>query len=61
MITLTSSWTDTRLGCTFPTGTVFIPHRNPNLLSGGRVWSYGTPNGGHGECHLAEGVVPGVE
>ena len=59
MITLTSSWTDTRLGCTFPAGTVFIPQRTAR--NGGTVYTYGTPNGGHGECLLAEGVVPGAE
>ena len=54
MVTLTSSWTSARLGCTFPAGTVFIPQY-------GRLWSYGTPNGGHGECLFDEGVVPGTE
>ena len=59
MITLTSAWTDTRLGCTFPAGTVFIPQRPAR--NGGTVYTYGTPGGGHGECLLAQGVVPGVE
>lgn len=52
MITLTFPWHCSRLGCTFPVGTVFIP-------VDGRVWSYGTPGGGTGQCLLGNDVTPG--
>jgi|10_taG_2_1085330.scaffolds.fasta_scaffold97104_2 hypothetical protein len=45
MITLTAPWNSGY--ALFPIGTVFIPHE----VCGHRtVWSYATPNGGHGKC-----------
>ncbi len=58
MITLTSPWHSSRLGCTFPVGTVFIPQARAIAVSG-RVWSYGTPNGGTGQCLFDDDVTPG--
>ena len=58
MITLTSPWTSSLLGCTFPIGTVFIPQVRAIAVSG-RVWSYGTPGGGTGQCLLGNDVTPG--
>ena len=60
MITLNARWTACHVGITFPVGTVFIPHLEGGYTRGGRVWSYGTPGGGHGEVLLCEGIVPGV-
>ena len=58
MITLTEKWSDPRGGIIFPVGTVFIPQR---VLAKGRgtVYTYGTPNGGHGETYVTKGLVPG--
>jgi len=55
MITLTSPWNSGC--CIFPIGTVFIPQRSARR--GGTVYTYGTPNGGTGECLIDAGVTPG--
>ena len=57
MITLSESWNSGI--CIFPAGTIFIPQAQGGYTRGGRVWSYGTPGGGHGEVLLDEGVTPG--
>lgn len=58
MITLSTKWTGPN-GITFPTGTVFIPQRTTRNRS--KVYTYGTPGGGHGEVLLREGVIPGAD
>ncbi len=60
MITLNTKWTACHLGLTFPVGTVFIP-LHPSRSGERRIWSYGTPDGGHGQVLLCKGVTPGVE
>jgi hypothetical protein len=55
VITLTKKWNSGC--CIFPVGTVFIPQRTTR--SGGTVYAYGTPGGGHGECLIDAGVTPG--
>ena len=54
MITLTSPWNSGV--CTFPAGTVFISARTTKR---GTVYTYGTPNGGHGETLVYKGTIPG--
>ena len=56
MITLTAKWHDPLGGLIFPVGTVFIPQRNTR---NGTVYTYGTPDGGHGECLFYTGTIPG--
>ena len=55
MITLTEQWNSGI--CIFPAGTVFIPQRT--VRNRGTVYTYGTPNGGHGEVLIDAGVTPG--
>ena len=57
MITLTAKWTPPEGGIIFPIGTIFIPQR---ASYSGTVYTYGTPNGGHGEILIDTGVIPGV-
>ncbi len=54
MITLTSPWTNH--GITFPVGTVFIP---AEYTKRGTIYSYGTPDGGHGQIIARKGITPG--
>ena len=60
MITLTSPWHYSLLGCTFPVGTVFIPQLG-SARRGRTVYSYATPNGGHGECLIDDDITPGQD
>jgi len=55
MITLAASWTGPH-GLTFPVGTVFIPQRTTR---NGTVYTWGTPNGSHGESLFYDGTTPG--
>jgi len=55
MITLTDTWNSGY--CIFPAGTVFIPQRT--VRNRGTVYTYGTPDGGHGEVLIDAGMTPG--
>ena len=57
MITLTAKWTPPEGGIIFPIGTIFIPQR---ASYSGTIYTYGTPNGGHGEILIDTGIIPGV-
>ena len=54
MITLNVKWNSGH--CIFPAGTVFIPQRT---VRGRQIYSYGTPDGGHGEVILDDDNPPG--
>jgi len=54
MITLTAKWANH--GITFPIGTVFIPAEE---IWTGTIYSYGTPDGSHGQIIVRKGITPG--